>query len=773
MEYAAHISYDGKIQTVDEHCLNTAKLCEKYTESIGGAEIGYLQGIFHDVGKNTKRFNDYIRGTLNIPRGSIDHCYAGAKYLMENFSENYQEVLKLISRTIISHHGLHDWINEECVDYFSKRITEKEEYDNVKRILDNFCIGEHLEKAFTEYNNIVGLIKNISKNNNVEQAFYMGMLERFLQSCLIDADRTDTASFQLGIEINDCENVSKLWNEMHYRMENKMASFKDRTDSISLQRQSISERCAKFAENNVKVCRLIVPTGGGKTLSSLRFAIDYCKIHEMERIIYTAPFMSILEQNSDEIRAIAGDDYFIEHHSNFISEMSSTKEELMEYEIHMERWDSPVIATTFVQFLNTLFSHKLSCVRRMHRLSKSVIIIDEIQSLPTKCVYMFNLAINFLTHICGATVVLSSATQPVNEKIKYPIIIDNNQSMTGDYIEDFKVFERTEITFNIDPYGFTFDDTAKFCFEKFSEFGNLLVIVNTKASAKNIYELLKKKCSTDTKVIHLSTNMCPEHRKEKLDIIRNLLAKKQKVICVTTQLIEAGVDISFKCVVRSLAGLDSIVQAAGRCNRHGEYDIKCPVYIVKIKEENLSNLDEIAKAQDTIESMLEYSEYDNWQSNEAVSEYFQSFYEIVKSSLSYSVKNDTILNFLSLNKKRYNAYRINSNMPMDIYSIQAFKTAGELFQVIDKDSIDIIVPYNDEAKEIINELENVDKKDMKKILRKAQKYSVSIYKGSEIKLSENNALRTLDCGVTVLNDIFYNLETGITFEGADIEPYIF
>ncbi|MCI7805398.1 MAG: CRISPR-associated endonuclease Cas3'', partial [Oscillospiraceae bacterium] len=460
MKYAAHINGD-KIQTVREHCRNTADLCQKFCMSFGTENIGRVQGLFHDAGKMTGDFNNYIRGLSAVKRGEIDHSYAGARYLTEIADDKNAGVLSLIARTIISHHGLHDWVDSNCCDYFQKRISSDYDYENIREniytVVSEKELSELLDKALSEYKSIRAKIKSIYKGKT-DYAFYIGMTERMLQSALMDADRIDTADFMSG-ELHQeisADERKMLWKRMHDAMEKKLDRFSERKDKISLQRRSISDRCAAFAKNDVKVCRMIVPTGGGKTLSSLRFAVDYCIAHDMERIIYTAPFMSILEQNSDEICSIAGSEYFTEHHSDAAAQLDPEEDsqKYKEYEAHTERWDSPVIATTMVQFLNTLFSSKTASVRRMHRLSRAVIIIDEVQSIPLKCVNLFNLAVNFLTNVCGAAVVLCTATQPANDKTKYPLMLDEKDSMTGDYKADFEVFKRTEITPCIDSYGY-------------------------------------------------------------------------------------------------------------------------------------------------------------------------------------------------------------------------------------------------------------------------------------------------------------------------------
>lgn len=773
--FAAHISSNKtREQSVMEHCRNTSEICALYCKHFNAENLGKLAGLLHDAGKLCSDFDRYIRGDSGFSRGEIDHSYAGARFITETADKEFIGTARLIARVIISHHGLHDWIGENCRDYFKERITNDKNYDeiksNIEQVISKDELHELLIKADGEYKALRLKIKGIAQKQE-EAAFYMGMLERMIESALIDADRTDTASFMSNIDIREESADRKLWQTIRCNMEQKLSGFADRTDPISVQRQSISERCRDFAVNDVRICRLIVPTGGGKTLSSLRFAIEYCIKHGMKRIMYAAPFMSILEQNSAEIRGIVGEDNFIEHHSNALAEKSDDNEELLDYELHTERWDKPVIAATMVQLLNSMFLGKTSSVRRFHRLAKSVMIIDEVQSLPLRCLNMFDLAVNFLSHICGAAVVLCTATQPITDDVRHPMIIDENDSMTGDYSMDFKVFRRTDIIPHIDPYGYSYEEAADFCCQRFEASGNLLVIVNTKAAALNLYSLIKDKCEDKTEVIHLSTNMCPQHRRESIDLIRSLLAEEKPVICVTTQLIEAGVDISFRCVVRSLAGLDNAVQAAGRCNRHGENADTCSVYLIKLKEEKLGSLREISVAQDITQLMAESGKYDDISSPEAVSDYFRMLYSREKDTLSYSVpENETILNYLSLNKNRYEM--LPEPKTCSRYESQAFKTAGTLFKVIDDNTHDVLVPYNDEAEQLIRRLES-DSEDTALLLRKAQKFMVSVYSGTERKLYDSGALRQLLCGAVVLDKAYYNTEFGVNIDGVEKEVLIF
>lgn len=781
MDFIAHIrqTYHEE-QTVSEHCRQTAELAKRYGQFSGLSASADLAGWLHDIGKQTADFNAYICGDAKIHRGELDHSFAGAKYLQEIAAlaadKSQKQAAGLISRVILSHHGLNDWINEDAENTFQKRVAKEKYYTEIRNNLAESAflpdVDMLLANAGSEISAICIKLQKAAKGAET-YAFYLGMLERLLQSILIDADRTDTADFMSASQTEVVFNTEKLWDEMQMRMQQKLNSFSERTDPISMQRKSISDRCAAFAAHDVQICKLIVPTGGGKTLSSLRFAIEYAKRTRMQKILYVAPFMSILEQNSEVIEEIAGQSAFLAHHSNILAEISGDDDLLHEYELRTEKWDSPVIATTMVQFLNALFSGKSSAVRRMHRLSRAVIIIDEVQSIPLKCVYLFNLAMNFLSQVCGSTIVLCSATQPPFDLLDdYPLLMDQNSSMTGDTAEDFRMFRRTKVIYQQKKGGYSYDEAAEFCREQFTENGSMLVVVNTKASAKELYRRLKD--TNGAQVFHLSTNLCPQHRRDVIAVMKAALAAKKPVICVTTQLIEAGVDISFGCVVRALAGMDNAAQAAGRCNRNGEYHRECPVYILRLYEERLGSLAEIREAQSISEQILDQPEDTDFLSVPLMSDYFRKLYQNAqqrnqRNQLRYPLPATTdqdLLNLLSLNRHR------NKEKGMK-YCGQAFKTAGRLFEVIDSKTTDVLVPYNEDAEKIIVQLgSEQNPHELMKLLRQAQKYAVSIYSGTEQALQRESAIHTLSCGhdqqciVQVLDHRFYDADYGITTEGG-------
>ncbi|MGN0554076.1 MAG: CRISPR-associated helicase Cas3' [Oscillospiraceae bacterium] len=784
MKYAAHIRKpDNEEQSVISHLCGTAKFAEKYAEKVGIGNLLKLAALMHDMGKFTEKFNEYIHGQGDHYRGEIDHSYAGAKFISEYASgmndPSAYETAAFIGRIIISHHGLHDWLDENGDDCFAKRIDKDVDYNKATAAFSE-AFGDKTDELFqaarNEYIAVRAKIAKICKGKK-DFAFYLGMFERLAESMLIDADRTDTADFMSDSVTEQNFETQKVWEEIEGRLSEKLAGFSGKKDRISLRRTDISERCAAFADHKAGVCRLIVPTGGGKTLSSLRYAVKCCREYDMERIFYIAPFMSILEQNSDIIRNICTDEFFLEHHSNVLQETDSD-EELAEYELRAEKWDKPVIATTMVQFLNALFLGKSTAVRRMHRLCNSVIIIDEVQTVPVKCINMFNLAVNFLAKICGSTVVLCSATQPVFDRTEFPVIFDEKKDITGSYSEDFEVFRRTKLIPALTVSGYSFEEAANFCYEKYLCNGSLLVVMNTKKSAAEIFRLIKQKNDNADEerkafLIHLSNNMCPEHRKKMISEAVERLKRHDKVICVTTQLIEAGVDVSFGCVVRSMAGMDNAAQAAGRCNRNGEIDGVSPVYIINVRDERLAGLQEIKSAQDASRIIINSKKYEDMLLPEAMEAYFGKYYHEREGDMNFVTpdKKDNLVELLSLDTNRF----VMKKKPALKYSAQAFKTAGEIFEVIDSETVGIIVPYNDDAKDLIDRLncEIYSPYDSSKLIRKVQKYTVGVYNDMKNRLFEAGAVRQLKSGVLALEKRFYNDDIGITFDGAPPETLIF
>ena len=550
--HIAHITQiygDLKIQTVSEHCRQTAEYTSESLKDIGLGSSGYLIGLLHDLGKCTEAFNEYIQNAFNgedVRRGSVNHTFAAVIFLFERYhtddNDAYEKMTcEILAWAIGSHHGLFDCVSPQHTNGFYHRLikdktdifynealssfmSECTEFEEIDRL---FKASEHEIKSL--FYRILNEIKQNNKyqNNckNTAITFMQGLVARLILSALIDGDRRDTEEFIQG---KKCEYIctdKKFWTNIIHKFESNYKSLilDNAADTpINKTRRYISEKAKIFAKMPNGIYRMTVPTGAGKTLSALRYAVHHAAEHDKRRIIFVIPLLSILDQNSKVIKEYIGSDVVLEHHSNVVkSEFNS--DELDKYELLSESWESPVIITTLVQFLNVLFSGKTSTVRRMNSLADSVIIIDEVQTIPKKTMYMFNLALNFLTCYCGCTVVLSSATQPSFDKLDYPINLSENPDMIPDDKQLFSVFKRTDIIDKTDRYGMTYDELAAFAEDIFENVQSLLVICNTKRSAKELFDRLSVMNSDKRAVFHLSNSMCMKHRQEVLTEINEYL----------------------------------------------------------------------------------------------------------------------------------------------------------------------------------------------------------------------------------------------------------
>lgn len=637
------------------------------------------------------------------------------------------------------------------------------------------------DKSSIEVSNIFKTIKDFDGRNGF---FYLAMLERLILSIVIDADRIDTETFMDNKEYKINNSNQKLFKELLDNLNNNINNFKNDTD-ISKARREISNICFDFADNKTGIYRLNIPTGGGKTLSSLRYALNHAQKYNKQHIFYIAPFMSILEQNSSEIRKfINNDDVVLEHHSNIVFD-EDDEENLMEekkYKLLTENWNSPIIATTMVQFLNTLFLHKTSSIRRMNSLCNSVIIIDEIQALPKKCTYLFTLVCNFLSKLCNSTIILCSATQPTFEKFDdKKIFLSDTPNIVEDKIlkQYSNIFKRTTVIDKRTQSGYSTEEISEFIKDKIKCNNSLLMVVNTKKMAFQIYQTLKnKKEFNDISIYHLSTNMCPAHRIKVISALKEKLKRKEKVLCITTQLIEAGVDISFECVIRSLSGIDNIAQAAGRCNRNNEYKELKKVYIVNLKEENVGKLEDIKNAQNSATPFLEEFKQcpkefdDDLLSPVLINKYFEYLYKNgSKQLLYYPIKNlaCNMVTLLSNNINGIEAYKKRYGKDISNIMKQAFKTAGEYFNVIDSNQIGVVV-YYDKSEELILKLNsNISYEEKNRCIKLLQKYTVNLYQNDLNKVKDYISEQF---GVRILQKECYDNEIGFITEAKQKETLI-
>jgi len=793
----AHVDYETqRIQSMQEHAGNVALFLSNVCELPELKNLVELAGILHDAGKlgtkNQDDFKNILKLGDKVHKHGLDHSTAGGRLVLELIKE--WPVSEFISTLIYFHHGMEDCINLENGQSLQERRLKKEiEYAYIKekffRIYDIKTLKKSGEEAIQSYQKIFNNIDEFVKKQDSSgkkygsRYFYLGMYLRIALSLLIDGDWTDTACFFQNIPLSkriSQEETQEIWQKCIHNFEqylkNEIQNNPDNGNQLNSFRQEISDSCRKAAETNQKLYRLTVPTGAGKTLSSLRFALYHARKEQKNRIIYIAPFTSILEQNAEEIRKATGlPSVVLEHHCNVICEEGEEEK----YRNLTETWDSPIIVTTAVQILNTLFSDQKSCIRRMHNLCNSVIIFDEVQAIPVKCTELFNLAVNFLSQFCGTTVVLCSATQPTLASLE-----ENNicrcVEMSGESEKYAKAFKRVEIIDETEKCsgGMETEDLRDFALEKTEEYRSTLVIVNTTKCAFEVFQKLEDGCTEEYEIFHLSNNMCPQHKLDTLREIRNALRERaKKIICVSTQVVEAGVNFSFGCVIRSKAGLDNVIQAAGRCNRHKELGRMGAVYIVQMSREaeKLEHLREIRNAQAALQKVLDDFKHDKKKFNYALDseiaiKFYYSVYhtQLRKSETKFPVEvynvPVTLVDLLGKNQTGQNQYRRKHEEKMHIKLPQAFQTAGHEFEVIsDTYKVSVVVPYETESHQLLEELSQVrTETEKKKILRKLQRYTVGI---SEIRKDKlGNAIYETSKGILVLSDGYYDKKVGVVDE---------
>ncbi|MED1599431.1 CRISPR-associated helicase/endonuclease Cas3 [Bacillus pseudomycoides] len=809
MNYIAHIrESDKQVQTVGEHLLGVKELSETYGEKIGIKHLAGLAGMLHDLGKYSNEFREYILEAVNNPnsppkRGSVDHSTAGGKFLYQFFhTENvipYKGIIsEIVGNAIISHHGyLQDFFNPNLESPYLNRVRDKElsEFDMTKQFFFKYVMSEtdfheYVDKATVELESF--LLKESPENTEKQLMF----LTKFIFSTLIDADRTNTRLFEEEKSVESVINSDELFDIYYEKLMIKINSFKKQQNAITpinILRAEMSDQCDQFAERPSGIYTLSIPTGGGKTLASLRYALKHAKIHNKKRIIYVVPYTTIIEQNAEEVRKILKDEAnILEHHSNIVEEVNDNDESedgiinvKQKLKLARDNWDSPVIFTTMVQFLNVFYAKGSRNTRRLHNLSESIIIFDEVQKVPISCVSLFNQALNFLKIYSRSSLVLCTATQPALDFVEQKLDINADAEMITNLDYVIESFKRVEIIDKATNETFNNDKLTTFIHTKIGEVQNILIILNTKSVVRDLYTRLQSQ-ELNIPIYHLSTTMCAAHRHKILEEIRKCLRDGKKIICISTQLIEAGVDVSFECVIRSLSGLDSIAQAAGRCNRHGEKGIQ-NVYVIDYEEENLSRLQEIKIGKKITKKILVDLKRNNKShgghilSREAMKRYFKEYYTEFESGLNYFIpklkKNMTELLSAPRIENSYRRAYIHKHDKKDVplFIVNSYRTAAEHFRVIDDLTTSVIVPYED-GKDIIAELNSSSSiENLSQLLRKAQQYTVNLFSYEKEQLIKNDGLvYYFDGKILALKESAYNDEYGLDIHNeSDFKTAIF
>lgn len=708
-QFLAHIR-DDATEPLQAHLEETAVLAGAFASRFKLENTAKLAAKVHDFGKFSKEFQDYLRESAGDTEESDenrssrsrgpDHSTAGAKFLAENFPQNH--LGRLLAYTVAGHHaGLPNGISAGSAS-LEYRITHKEIKAWEKAARENLP-ADFFEIPNTDLikHEILSIARN-SKNPKLSLAF----LVRMVFSCIVDADFLATEKF---MNPGKSESRERLFAEtllqLNQRLTAYLRRFDNATSPLGTIRNEIRSDCLAAAELPPGAFRLTVPTGGGKTLSSLAFALKHAQKYGLERVIYVIPFTSIIEQNAEVFRNALGEDAILEHHCNVEIEESETTQS----KLATENWDAPIIVTTNVQFFESLFSHKTSRSRKLHNIAKSVIILDEAQTLPIEFLRPCLQALDELVQNYGTSVVLCTATQPAIEysEEKFKDGFRGNAHGIRDIVAAGRNLHERLKRVSVKKLETALENNE--LAQKLAQERQVLAIVNTRDNARELFESLRSAVPADEQgnVFHLSASMCAEHRNCILNTIRKKLSEGEVCRVVSTQLIEAGVDIDFPCVYRAQAGIDSIAQAAGRCNREGKIPNGGRVFIFETKK--LPPAGFLLTASNCGKEVLALDEYGNDPlSEESVEKYF---------SLMYWLRGNELDKHGILQKMAPDSEMLGFR----------FRDAGEAFQLIEDNTGTVIIPFGKTGWELCEELrETFNPADRRKLSRKLQRYAVSI-----------------------------------------------
>ena len=725
--YVAHTSKDGKRQeTIPEHLEKTAELCRKFSAQFGAEEYGNVAAMFHDLGKYSKGFQNRI--LHNGPK--VEHSAAGAFEIKEIIKDGRALPIEFC---IAGHHtGLPDYGSKTDAEN-SPTLCGKLERQSLR---DNSQYKEHLYHFD---------IDSLKRPNITFEKDYVGFetsfFIRMLFSCLVDADFLATEEFMSNgsVKRGTGETLDILLKKLE---KYTAAKFKEPKSEINKKRTEIFNACKEAASSDKGVFTLTVPTGGGKTIASLMFALRHAVIHGMKRIIYVIPYTSIIEQNAGVFKDITGDENVLEHHSQVqYDDVEDESDEVKKKKLATENWDLPIVVTTNVQFFESLFTSRTSGCRKLHNITNSVVIFDEAQMLPTDYLIPCVRAIAELTKNYGVTSVLCTATQPSLNRL-FPKDVKIRE-ICKDTTELYNFFRRCVIQ-NIGKLSMS-DLT-----ERMEKEDSFLCVVNTRRKAREIYsELAAKYKNAEDSIFHLSTLMTALDRDNTLKTIRQRLADGLPCKVISTSLIEAGVDVDFPTVFREFAGLDSIIQAAGRCNREGKCSAEESfVYCFEFDgdEKKIPKYVELPLSI----TKLVVKDFNDLTSPEAVKYYFDNLMALRDAGQSSNLDKKDIFNRLNT---------CGFSFP--------FAEIAKDFRIIDEATKDILVPNNEKSEELARRLRNED--ISRELLRKLSPYTVSVYKWQFDAMKNSGQLEIINDNLAILIDVgVYDEKTGLPMkdEGA-------
>lgn len=701
---------DMAIQTNEEHQKGVAQKAESFADKFDMGEWGRILGLLHDKGKEKKAFQQHIIRNSGLDtsirvNGDYSHAYVGAIIARQLFPKFHP----LIDNALMGHHrGLYD--DGEMKEVLKSHIPNEINIES---------INAHLE------------IPQIGSPKDVHH------LERMLYSCLVDADYLDTEAF-MQPEQSELRGKHESLKVLESKLDAYLSKLKKNAPDteVNKTRNQVQSWCVKASEQTPDFYSLTVPTGGGKTLASVLWAIKHAVRNNLERIIIAIPYTSIITQTASVLRGILGEENVLEHHSNVDRSKIKDKELTQVQKLATENWDYPIIVTTNVQLFESLFSNKPSDCRKLHNLVKSVLILDEVQTLPVEFLRPIVDTFDTLKRIFGVSVLFTTASQPVLTGK----IIGSNPFVSFDGLPEIKeiIPEGTNLHERLRRVKIVIDENRKDYDEiatQIKRFPVVLCIVNTRNDAKEIYSRLPKEGIT----LHLSRMMCPAHVRETIGKIKKALEDSSNTVIrvVATQLIEAGVDIDFPVVFRQEAGLDSILQAAGRCNREGRLD-KGKTYVFSLQKALPTGF-----MTQTNNARLAMGKSHDWFSPEAMKEYFKQLYCRIKDFDKADIK--------SLLYK----------------SEMQFETAATEFKLIDDNTTSVIVNWKDSmslVEKLLNEGISYS------LMKALSQFSVNIRETDRKKLNEEGAIEEILENIFVIrNSSFYDEEVGLVVNNHWLE----
>lgn len=692
-----------------------SRLAEEFATAFGAGDWGRIAGLLHDAGKATEAFQQRLEGSPQ----RVDHSTFGAQFAQKNAGK----LGSLISYIIAGHHGgLPDGGEQEGELHYRLKLGKVPPVT----LLPEADIKVELVLPFRLDRNIGG--------------FSVSFFTRMIYSCLVDADFLDTEGFtspQKKAERLTAE--SERMTELKALLDAHLATFAEKAEPtpVNVARQKILAQCRAMAGLPPQIFSLTVPTGGGKTLSSLAFALDHAVVNNLRRVIYAIPFTSIIEQNARVFQDILGREQVLEHHCNF-KENDEPEEAVYNRRrgLAAENWDAPLVVTTNVQLFESLFSNKPSRCRKLHNIAGSVIVLDEAQAIPTEYLEPCLAALRELVTHYSCTVVLCTATQPALDDAKLRTSLPDIHEIISNPHQLYNELRRTQVRFigkltDVELAG------------KLDAERQVLCIVSTKPQARALFEQLQERDG----VYHLSTNMYPEHRRRTLTEIRARLNAKEPCRVVSTSLVEAGVDLDFPVVYRAMTGLDSIAQAAGRCNREGKMNDSGNLGQVYVYEpEKTPRMPWLKRCMTRASETLRTLPDADPLGLKAMRRYFELLYDVQE-----------------LDKKQI-VSRLNQ-LTRDLY-FPFREIAGE-FRFIEDDTIGVIVPIEPEAQELVKELRYTAYP--RATQRKLQQYSVALRNREFAILDRAGVFEMVRGEFPVLRNLkVYSGRVGFCFDEGDV-----